>query len=123
MTGKFMISYEGAKQSDGRFNTIEEARVLFQQVIATGLYEWVQICDMESGEDFIEEWSNEDYFSEEQFYDRCLEMGVMMLDESTRDDVQKAIDAVAETYSTTTRYEEAKALAKTFYDDYDMGSD
>ena len=116
-----MVSYEDATQDEGVFETIEEARVLFEKVIATGLYDWVQICDMESCEDFVEEWSNPDNFSEENFYEHCQDEGVFMI-EGSREEIQQAIDAVAETYSTTASYDRAKALAKTFYDDYDMGN-
>jgi len=121
MTGKFMIAYESSTRDESVFDTIEEARVLFEKVVASGLYEWVQIRDMDSDEEFVEEWINPDYFSEENFYEHCQDEGIFMMDECSREEVQKAIDAVAETYSTSTHYDEAKELAKTFYDDYDMG--
>jgi hypothetical protein len=60
---RYKVSYEDADPEDGDFATIEEARPLYDRLIATGEYGWVQIRKVgsEYGDeeaDFIEEWEN-----------------------------------------------------------------
>jgi hypothetical protein len=52
---RYKVGYEDADPEDDTFETIEEARPLYDRLIATGRYGWVQInCGM----DTIEEWEN-----------------------------------------------------------------
>jgi formylmethanofuran dehydrogenase subunit E len=53
---RYTVGYEDADPEDDTFETIEEARPLYDRLIATGRYGWVQI--LKNNFDLIEEWEN-----------------------------------------------------------------